>query len=97
MDANCFRHPKSAAVGKCRYCDKPVCPECIHRAAGEVFCGAECAGSFSLRGDRLHRELKRKSGGPSVLGTLARLILILGAMWLALEWMGIADLLPGIG
>lgn len=97
MDAACFRHPGTSAVGRCRYCDKPVCAECLHRKPNEVFCGEECARQFALRGDRLHRELKRKSGGPSLVGRITRLILILGAILLALEWMGIADFLPGIG
>ncbi len=35
---NCANHPETAAAAFCRECGKPLCPECIRRARGSVFC-----------------------------------------------------------
>jgi hypothetical protein len=35
---NCANHPETAAAAYCRECGKPLCPECIRRARGSVFC-----------------------------------------------------------
>jgi hypothetical protein len=35
---NCANHPETTAAAFCRECGKPLCPECIRRARGSVFC-----------------------------------------------------------
>jgi len=35
---NCANHPETAAAAFCRECGRPLCPECIRRARGSVFC-----------------------------------------------------------
>lgn len=35
---NCANHSETAAAAFCRECGKPLCPECIRRARGSVFC-----------------------------------------------------------
>ena len=71
---NCANHPETAAAAFCRECGKPLCPECIRRARGSVFCAEhtpaeDTAGGLGRAVNQVFGPVVgRNARGPQALG-----------------------------
>jgi hypothetical protein len=94
--SRCLNHPDRTAVARCKQCHKPLCPRCVQKKAGGVYCSDECYEKMGSFQDRVEVLDEQRKAGLSV-GKLVTRLVVLAIIVAVLYYVFIKEGVRGVG